>query len=174
MMRKAFTLLEVNLAIGVMAAGVLTVVVLYTLGFRESRQSREDLASAAYADAVLSPIVNAASATNLAWSAFNQLEDLPDEDGWATYMNQSTGLVSVDPTARARSVYSKVMQALKAQGTKELPTDASPGMLPGLVVKRDKDSTLLKIAFRASIKKETLLAAPIYYTEVRFQGDPDR
>ena len=36
-MRQAFTLMEVNLAIFIMAAGVLGMVSLYSLGFRESR-----------------------------------------------------------------------------------------------------------------------------------------
>lgn len=58
-MRKAFTLMEVNLAILVMAGGILSVVGLYSLGFRENRQSAEDVAVAAYADAVISPLVRA-------------------------------------------------------------------------------------------------------------------
>ena len=47
MLRKAFTLMEVNLAILIMAGGVLSVVSLFALGYRENRQSREDVASAA-------------------------------------------------------------------------------------------------------------------------------
>ena len=54
-MKKAFTLIEVNLAIMVMAVGVLGIISLYAFGFREERQSREDVASAAYADAVMAP-----------------------------------------------------------------------------------------------------------------------
>ena len=50
--KKAFTLIEVNIAMFVMAGGILSVIGLYSLGYRESRQSREDVASAAYADAV--------------------------------------------------------------------------------------------------------------------------
>ena len=65
MLRKAFTLMEVNLAILIMAGGVLSVVSLFAFGYRENRQSREDVASAAYADAVMSPLVMACSATNL-------------------------------------------------------------------------------------------------------------
>ena len=62
MLRKAFTLMEVNLAILIMAGGVLSVVSLFALGYRENRQSREDVAAAAYADAVLSPLIMACSA----------------------------------------------------------------------------------------------------------------
>ena len=53
--KKAFTLIEVNLAIFIMAGGVLAMISLYSLGFRESRQSREDVASSAMADARMTP-----------------------------------------------------------------------------------------------------------------------
>ena len=52
-MRKAFTLMEVNLAIMIMAGGILSVLGLYSLGYRENRQSREDVAAAAYAELLL-------------------------------------------------------------------------------------------------------------------------
>ena len=48
-LQRAFTLIEVNLAIFIMAGGVLAMISLYSCGFRESRQSREDVASAALA-----------------------------------------------------------------------------------------------------------------------------
>ena len=71
-MRQAFTLMEVNLAIFIMATGVLGMVSLYSLGFRESRQSEEDVASAGLADAFLSPLVTGLSATNMTWSGWCQ------------------------------------------------------------------------------------------------------
>ena len=63
-MRRAFTLVEVNLAIFIMATGVLGMVSLYSLGFRENRQSEEDVASAGLADAVFAPLVAGLSATD--------------------------------------------------------------------------------------------------------------
>ena len=63
--KKAFTLIEVNLAIFIMAGGVLAMISLYSLGFRESRQSREDVASSAMADAILNPLVVALSSRDL-------------------------------------------------------------------------------------------------------------
>ena len=71
--RKAFTIIEVNMAILILSSGVLALISLFALGFRENRQSREDVGSAALADAVLSRIVMAASATNLKWSAFKKI-----------------------------------------------------------------------------------------------------
>ena len=40
MMKKAFTLIEVNLAMLIMAGGILSIVGLYAFGFRENRHSR--------------------------------------------------------------------------------------------------------------------------------------
>ena len=100
-MRRAFTLIEVNLAMLIMAGGILAMVSLYSLGYRENSQSREDVAGAALADAVMSPIVMAASATNLKWSVFSNLNSDPN-NGWAGYLNTSTGLVSGDPEGKVR------------------------------------------------------------------------
>ena len=101
MLRKAFTLMEVNLAILIMAGGVLSVVSLFALGYRENRQSREDVAAAAYADAVLSPLIMACSATNLKWSVYRQEWSLPGTAGWGDYLDRSTGLVKGNPQGQA-------------------------------------------------------------------------
>ena len=104
-MRQAFTLMEVNLAIFIMATGVLGMVSLYSLGFRESRQSEEDVASAGLADAFFAPLVAVLSATNLEWNAWCQaVPDVPDiykkgcnglapqkggdNNGWAAYVTK--------------------------------------------------------------------------------------
>jgi hypothetical protein len=71
--KKAFTLIEVNLAIFIMAGGVLAMISLYSLGFRESRQSREDVAASAMADAILNPLVVALSSRDLTWSQWKSL-----------------------------------------------------------------------------------------------------
>ncbi len=169
MMKKAFTLMEVNLAILIMAGGVLSVLGLYSLGFRENRQSAEDVASAAYADAVLSPLVTALSATNIAWTAFRGIPNAP-ANGWGDYFD-SDGVVTENPEGRARSVYSSVMGKLGASGVDAAwPSAASGGLKGGLVVLHDEDSAVVRLAFRATKLTGMLLAAPIYYTEVRFQG----
>ena len=68
--RAAFTLMEVNLAIFIMAVGVLAMTSLYPLGFRESQQSRDDVVEAVLAEGILNPIVATLSSTNLTWSAW--------------------------------------------------------------------------------------------------------
>ena len=42
------------------------------------------------------------------------------------------------------------------------------------MVQHDEDSTIVRIALRATKQPGMLLAMPIYYTEVPFQGDPDK
>jgi len=175
-MKKAFTLIEVNLAILVMAGGILSVVVLYSLGFRETRQSREDIASAAYADAVMSPLVAALSSDKLTWQQFNALdESYPSgggeaSSGWGVYINNDGEVIS-NPDAKAQSAFTSVMGRLGSSGVPgSYPNDASGGLKGGLVVFHEKDSAVVKIGFRAAKRSSTLLSAPLYYTEVRFQG----
>jgi len=161
-MKKAFTLIEVNLAILVMAGGILSVVVLYSLGFRETRQSREDLVSAAYADAALGPLVGALSSMDLGWSKFNGVGNLP-EKGWGAFLNEGDG--TVQRNTEANAIFQKF-------GVSEISMPS--GYEYGMVVSHEEGSGIIKIGFRASKKLDALLTAPLYYTEVRFQGDPTK
>ena len=176
-MKRAFTLIEVNLAIMVMAVGVLGIISLYAFGYREERQSREDVASAAYADAVMSPLVTALTATNVKWSAFRRIDDAPGRDGWGHYLqNRTTGKVISNPESLSQAAYTKTIGAL---GLGSFPsswpvTRSKAGNLQGaLVVMHDEDSAIVRISFRAVDKENLLFAAPLYYTEARFQGVMD-
>ena len=178
-MKRAFTLMEVNLAILIMAGGILSIVGLYSLGFRENRQSVEDVAAAAYADAVISPLVMAISSTNLRWSAFKDIPSFPSENGWADYFNDD-GIVESNPESRAKNVFSQVMGRLNSAGLKSEDTTATSwswsssqfgDAKAGLIVMHDQDSAIMRIGFRATKLTGMLLAAPIYYAEVRFQGN---
>ena len=132
-MRRAFTLMEINLAMLIMATGVLAVVGLYSMGFRENQQSTDDVASAAYAEAVISPLVRYFSDTNMTWSTFRNLKSKPSDAGWKDYLQEKSG----------NNI---------------------------LVILHDEDSAVVRIGFRAALSDEMLMAAPLYYTEVRFQG----
>jgi Tfp pilus assembly protein PilV len=180
-MKRGFTLMEVNLAILIMAGGILAMVSLFSLGFRENRQSREDVGGAAIADTVLSPMIMAASATNLRWSVFRREFYYPSHEGWREYFD-SKGIVSSDPESRAENVFGSFMSQMSsaAEGSLDVKT-AFPqsevrgaGLSCGLVVMHDEDSPVVRIAFRATKQPGMLLAMPIYYTEVHFQGDPDK
>jgi type II secretory pathway pseudopilin PulG len=175
-MKRAFTLIEVNLAMLIMAGGILSVVGLYSLGFRENRQSREDVAATALADSVISPLVRALSATNVTWTSFRQLKNYPNNSGWGAYFD-SDGLVKTDPTSQADGAFSSVMGAIKFKGTYAGSREYSSvsGMSPALVVLHDDDSAIVRIGFRA-VKKDSpnlLMSMPLFYTEVRFQGVPE-
>lgn len=170
-MRKAFTLIEVNLAMLIMAGGILSIVGLYAFGFRENRQSREDVASAAYAESVISPLVAAFSATNLTWESFNSTPNLPSDEGWFEYFNGDY-VVETDPTSMARSVFTRAMGCARGSGYVDtsFPSESSYGLKPGLVVLHDENSPVIRIGFRATRTIGALMAQPLYYTEVRFQG----
>ena len=76
--RAAFTLMEVNLAIFVMAVGVLAMTSLYPLGFRESEQSRDDVYAAVIADEVLGKLTAAR-----AFSRCDYIEEgYPTAEAW--------------------------------------------------------------------------------------------
>lgn len=166
--------MEVTLAILIMAGGVLSVLSLYSLGYRENRQSREDVASAAYADAVISPLVIALSATNLTWESFRKIQCLPSVDGWGDYLDES-GRPEANPEDMAKKdVFEAVLSELKYEGGGDKPKSDWPtapgGLRAGLVILHDDDSAIVKIGFRAARNPAELLAMPLYYTEVRFQG----
>ena len=193
-MRQAFTLMEVNLAIFIMATGVLGMVSLYSLGFRESRQSEEDVASAGLADAFFAPLVAGLSATNMTWSGWCQAVPNVNSDtcngiapqrggenqGWAAYVRKidadSDGTYeafSVDPgwKSLADGVFSKIVGQAPAEYRGSLPS-VSADYCYGLVATR-RGSTI-SLAFRASRRREALMSQPVYYTEVHFQGRTDQ
>ena len=134
---KGFTLIEIELALLTLSLGVLGVLGLYSLGFRESGLAREEVRAVAAAEGVMSRIVASLSDTNLSWrvwrnvSSSGDLSDLPN-----------------GPSCFA-----------------DLPS----GWASDLVLTSD-DPSRIGIALRVSSKKGTLPSAPLFYSEVRFQG----
>ena len=172
-MKRAFTLIEVNMAMLIMAGGILSVVGLYAFGFRENRQSREDVAATAVADAVVSQLMMAITATNLKWSVFRQGFNYPGNEGWGEYLD-SNGVVSDDPNGKAMGAFSDTMKSLGCSGddVAKFPDHAveASGMSCGLVVQHTEGSPIVRIGFRATNLPGTLLSMPLFYTEARFQG----
>ena len=188
-LKSAFTLVEVNLAIFIMATGVLAMVSLYSLGFRESQQSRDDVAAAGYADAFFAPLVAGLSATNTHWSTWKNVGSSPSGDGndvcdrvtpaqgWGAYV-QSAGSMDSDSfrvlpgcNGIADGAFNDLMRAARS------PYNGSKPNLPGdcyyALVATRRGSTIA-LAFRSSRRRDQLMSQPIYYTEVHFQGDPNR
>ena len=173
----AFTLIEVNLAMLIMAGGILSVVGLYALGFRENRQGREDVAAAAYADAVISPLVLAISSTNVTWTNFRQEKYYPSADGWKAYLD-GNGVVSADPQTKGQGAFGFVKSWLGGKDSDldyNFPSGArpsSPEMSCAVVIMHPQDSAVATIGFRAVDSKnyKTLMSMPLFFTQVRFQG----
>ena len=173
MTRRGFTLMEVTLAISIMALGVLSIISLFAFGYRESAQSNEDVASAAYADAVLSQLVMAISQTNLSWSAFKGRQGETADSGWEYYL-ESDGRIKSGIDGIAKSEYAKWTSQLQPSWPNAWPAGAAGDMKAALVVQHDVGSPVVRIGFRATKAEQTLMSQPLYYTEVRFQGDPDK
>ena len=178
-MKRAVTLIEVNLAIMVMAVGVLGIISLYAFGYREESQSREDVASAAYADAVMGPLVTALTATNVVWADFNNIAESSPDGGWKGYLdNESTGKIKSKSSIKSLSeaAYSGTIGALNldsVSGNWPVQESNTGDLIGALVVMHEKDSAVVRISFRAFERERMLFAAPLYYTEARFQGVMD-
>ncbi len=182
-MRKAFTLIEVNLAVMIMALGVLGLISLFSLGYRESTQSREDVEAAVLADRNLNALVTMLSSTNMTWSQWNSIGLLPaggaSGGGWLAYMNVNA---TDDSATGGRGVSggtnSKAQEAFDAVKGKCSGCDGSAAtfysghMQCGLVVYQEGGRC--GISFRSAQRAGTMIYQPLYYTEVYFQGDPTK
>ncbi len=195
--RAAFTLMEVNLAIFIMAVGVLAMTALYPLGFRESQQARDDVRAAIVADEVLGKLTAALSSRNIEWqdwrSAIENAVSKSNQggagNGWLSYFNQrgsDTFVIMNRPNANSHA--QEVFNALAsvANGATQKPTwNMDSKYAHGLVVQWGKriiaggpgvstaqdDYSRVSISFRLARRSGALMTAPIYYTEVHFQGD---
>ena len=195
--RAAFTLMEVNLAIFIMAVGVLAMTSLYPLGFRESQQARDDGRAAIVADDVLGQLTAALSSRNIEWqrwrsaieSAVTTCNQGGAGNGWFSYFTSGKNdsyVVMNRPNANshAKAVFDALARA--CQGATKVPTWSPDSKYAhGLVVQWGKrvvatgpgrsealnDYSRVSISFRLARRSGALMSAPIYYTEVHFQGD---
>ena len=179
--RFGFTLVEVNLAIFVMAVGVLSMCVLYGHGYRENRQSVEDVFATAYADAYLAPLVAALSSPKLKWSDWRKIGDKASSaatesgidarwpaNGWCGYISGSVYHVRSNPKDEASRVFGLVRGKVGASGVSIGEPSLPDGYQCGLVVTRR--GSVVQLAFRMSRRAQTLLSQPVFVAEVRFQG----
>ena len=193
-LQSAFTLVEVNLAIFIMATGILAMVSLYSLGFRESRQSEDDVAAAGYADAVFAPLVAELSSTNMTWRRWCEIGSNPQGDsgggknprlycdgvtqggkGWGYYARKVGDERSGNFRIQNCESFDSGVQGIlgKANDGKGRSLPAMPnGLYYGLVATRRGGT--IGLAFRCSRRKDLLLSQPVYYTEVHFQGRTDQ
>ena len=190
--RAAFTLMEVNLAIFIMAVGVLAMTSLYPLGFRESEQSRDDVRASVAADEVLGKLTAALSSRNITWQQWRSAVGAAVEKtprGWFSYYDKRgddeyvvKDISSVDQLAdevfatlagaydgpKLDFVFpgkNKYAYGLVAQWGKRIIA-TGPGKNQSV-----PDYSRVSISFRLSRRSGSLLTAPIYYTEIHVQGD---
>ena len=183
MFRRGFTLIEVNLAMFVMAVGTLGLVSLYTLGYRENQQSSEDVQAAAVADKLLNSMVAALSSTNMTWDAWSKIGTVPS-GGWLKYVNENGQGQTIDNDSqvnnsetsfnpvnkdKANTLASEAFNAAVSATGSSASFDPQ-GMVCGIVI--HQSGPTCSIAVRCARRAATLVYQPLYYTEVYFQGLP--
>ena len=191
--KKAFTLMEVNLAIFIMAVGLLAMVALYPLAYRESRQSKDDVKAAAAADCILNSLTAALSSRNIKWSewesginsAINATGVGHEGRGWLDYCEKSKNSYVPKTRSGIKSKRDSVFNALAGINSKHKPSwpvddelvcaiVAQWGQMPvydGSVMNTRDDHSRVSISLRVARRAGELMGQPIFYTEVHFQGD---
>ena len=193
--------MEVNLAIFIMAVGLLAMVALYPLAYRESRQSKDDVKAAAAADCVLNTLSAALSSRNIEWKdwvegidrAYNATgKGAALRGGWLAYCDQTKNTYAPKKRSEINAKAEQVFNALadiyntgEGQGTLnfgslQLPSElafaivAQWGKMPvydGTGLSLVDDRSRVAIGLRVTRRAGDLLAQPIFYTEIHFQGD---
>lgn len=184
--KKAFTLMEVNLAIFIMAVGLLAMVALYPLAYRESRQSQDDVKAAAAADCVLNVLTGTLSSRNIKWEDWvNGIQRAINADGWLAYCDYGQGSYTPKKKGQIKSEAKRVFNALvgiNKDTSPQWPVDdelacalvVQWGMLPvedNGKARWEEDYSRVAICLRTSRRSGDLFGQPIFYTEVHFQGD---
>lgn len=186
MARKlGFTLMEVNLAIFIMATGVLAMVSLYPLGYRENQQSRDDVWAASEADRIFNQIHAALSERSIKWDDWvKAVEKLKGSVGnWELYCESSDGYVPKNKSqlnSLAKDAL-KYLSDIAPTKPSDLTLDSKrayavvvqPGRIKynGVTV---EDYSRVAISMRISRNSGSLFAQPVYFTEVHFQGDQEK
>ena len=198
--RFGFTLMEVNLAIFIMATGLLAMVAVYPLAYRESQQSKDDVRAAAAADCILNTLTGALSSRNIEWkdwvdgisSAVSATRSDQDGGGWLDYYDPRpnaprTSLQTIK--TKGQGVFNSLAGIYtKSQGTRgslnfstlKIPSElacaivAQWGQMPvwnGETMQMLPDHSRVAISVRVTRRVGDLLGQPIFYTEIHFQGD---
>ena len=177
--KTGFSLIEVNMAIFVMATGVLAVAVLYPMGLRESIQSQSDFKQVMFADYVLNVATAAACSTNVTWTEWQ---------AWANNCNMAgkgdTGTLDNmnNLTSVPQFIKTSLVPAIDRYSSFQTPSPhildetyavycvlvpSFSDQIMGIMVRSlDGDTSEMSIKER----KNRLESQPLYYAEARFQG----
>lgn len=151
------------MAVFVMAVGILSMVVLYPLGLRESTQGQADLKQAMFADFVLNQAVAAASSTNITWSEWKSVNVAdPDSDTVRPVLpNFISSKMEMNPY---------INLGMQQDTHYKIGCFLVPGASDKIMGILVQSTDLVK----AVTKYEQITNNPIFYAEVMFQGDPTR
>lgn len=184
---SGFTLMEVNLAIFIMAVGLLAMVALYPLAYRESRQSKDDVKAAATADCVLNTLTAALSSRNIEWNDWVQkIGGAVQDHGWLDYCDKTQNTYAPKKRSQINAEAKRVFNALAGINKEHKPSWPANdelacaivvqwGQMPVLnqrgTMRMEEDRSRVAISLRVTRRAGDLLAQPIFYTEIHFQGD---
>ena len=186
MARKlGFTLMEVNLAIFIMATGVLAMVSLYPLGYRENQQSRDDVWAASEADRIFNQLHAALGERSIKWNDWvRTVKNLKGSVGnWELYCESSDGYVPKNKSqlnslaANALNSLSSVARTKPSDLTLDSKRAYAVVVQPGRIKYNGvtvEDYSRVAISMRISRNSGSLFAQPVYFTEVHFQGDQEK
>ena len=164
--QSGFSLIEVNMAIFVMAIGVLSIVALYPLGLRESTQGSADLKQSMFADYVLNQAVALASQTNVLWSQWWSGTPKAQGPRIANLSGQVPDFIGATLFNSIRDAYPEMKRDVHYKIGCWIVPGASDRIMGILVQSTDQIKTVTDF--------NQVTNNPIYYAEVMFQGDPTR
>ncbi|MCL2104691.1 MAG: prepilin-type N-terminal cleavage/methylation domain-containing protein [Kiritimatiellaeota bacterium] len=188
--KRGFSLMEVNVAVFVMATGVLAIAALFPLGMRESILSQTDFKQAMFADYVLNIAVAAASSTNLTWQEWRRWADQYHTQGREVLDNVGNDdcvppfIWTTGDTGTGGNLAARINDYGSSQKTGFQHTSSSRNktyaiycvLVPGF---SDQTMGILVRSLEMNTKnmsddemRRRLEIQPIYYAEARFQGRP--
>jgi len=176
--RAGFSLMEVNMAVFVMAIGILGMVALFPLGLREGVQARADLKQAMFADHTLNQIVAVLSQTNVTWTVWKGLSMNNGFSGTGDQLqNQLSGVAPngwdkfTDHWSIGTGSESMNNQHYRIEIA--VPDDVPSARILGVTVRSaDTDD---EYPMSGNDERDAWkMRHPPYYAEVLFNGDPTK
>ena len=178
--QAGFSLMEVNMAVFVMAIGILGMVALFPLGLREGTQGRQDMIQSMFADHALNQLTPILSATNVTWKEWVDLDQtsLPN----ATRTGGTIGRGSIEWRAAPSWVRNhnglRLLDGWKLSG--KPMQDTQYRVFFQLVGNNDEtgpapSSRIMGIGVRSTEQNPPgnhWTNNVLYYGEVMFRGDP--
>jgi hypothetical protein len=169
MKRSGFSLIEVNMAVFVLAIGVLSMAVLYPLGLRESIQSQADLKQSMFADFVLNVAVATASGPDVTRAQWDATFQVSGEEGSYLSMSENSSHFVIQAVVTAVAQYEGFKEGHKLYETYAIYCTRVAGsdrIMSIMVRSLDMDTSNMS----TNEKKKRLASQPFYYAEAFYQG----